>query len=152
MKKILSFVLACAIVAGISTQQPADAAARNEDGQLTAVKTTINLNKHESKRASRLSKATGLSRDKIATLMDKGYTEEDIKTVYTASTFTDDKLNKVFDKYDEVEKKQEKLLEAYKIDPADFQKKQEKLFRQMENGENHLRDRVKWKKAPFDGQ
>ena len=81
--------------------------------------------------------------------MDKGYKEDDIKTVYTVKTFSDDKLDKVFEKYDEVGRDQQKLLEAYKVSSEDFQKKRESLFKFMEDGENHLRDRVKWRKAPF---
>ena len=153
-KEHLSRLAALTLVLGIALAVPlsADAApvnGRNSDGSLTAIKQDIKLNSHDSKKASDLAKATHLTRNDISKLMDKGYKEDDSKTVYTVKTFSDDKLDKVFEKYDEVGRDQQKLLEAYKVSSEDFQKKRESLFKFMEDGENHLRDRVKWRKAPF---
>lgn len=122
---------------------------RDENGSLTAMKDNIKLNSKDAKTASDLSKATGLSRSKISELMNKGYEEEDIKVVFTTKTLSGKKLEDVTEKYDELDHDQSKLLEEYKIDQKDYEKKYKTLFKSMEDGESHLRDRVKWRKVPF---
>lgn len=122
---------------------------RDTEGNLSAIKTTIKLNKQEQKQASQLAKQTNLSRDKIAELINKGYTEEDIKTACTVRFFVKDNLDKIFVSYDEVERKQDKLLGKYKISQEDYQKQYEKLFKSDEDGTKTMRDNVPWRRAPF---
>lgn len=149
LKKITSILLlGLTIFPSLSFASPT-INGRDAEGNLSAIKTTVKLNKQEQKQASLLAKQTNLSRDKIAELMHKGYTEEDIKTAYTVKFFVKDNLDKVFASYDEVERKQDKLLEKYKIPQEDYQKQYKKLFKSDEDGTKTMRDNVPWRRSPF---
>lgn len=149
LKKITSILLlGLTIFPSLSFASPT-INGRDAAGNLSAIKTTVKLNKQEQKQASQLAKQTNLSRDKIAELINKGYTEEDIKTVCTIRFFVKDNLDKIFVSYDEVERKQDKLLEKYKVSQEDYQKQYEKLFERDDNGTKTMRDNVPWRKAPF---
>ena len=151
LDKSIAFLLATAFFLSVPMiSEAAPVNGRDENGHLTAMKDNVKPNSHDAKKASVLAKATGLSRSKISSYLNKGYEEEDIKTIYVVKVLSGKKLDEVANKYDSFDRDQKKLLDEYKIDEESFSKKCESIFKSMDEGDEHLRDRVKWRKAPFE--